>query len=110
MMGRFGKKGRYSCFGFLAVLVLLLPYVMARVVQGNPGKRGGQLMKRFLFLSFILLRLHMGQRAALFISLTHVHHPAANSGGFEVTRIREVSPQNEGVLENFEAYWLTYDF
>ncbi len=30
MMGRFGKKGRYSCFGFLAVLFLLLPYAMAR--------------------------------------------------------------------------------
>ncbi|KAL1253150.1 hypothetical protein QQF64_017843 [Cirrhinus molitorella] len=30
MMGRFGKKGRYSCFGFLAVLLLLLPYAMAR--------------------------------------------------------------------------------
>ncbi|KAL0162952.1 hypothetical protein M9458_042348, partial [Cirrhinus mrigala] len=30
MMGRFGKKGWYSCFGFLAVMVLLLPYAMAR--------------------------------------------------------------------------------
>ncbi|XP_051533050.1 unc-5 netrin receptor Da [Myxocyprinus asiaticus] len=29
MMGRF-EKGRYSCFGILAVLVLLLPYAMAR--------------------------------------------------------------------------------
>ncbi|XP_057216320.1 unc-5 netrin receptor Da [Triplophysa rosa] len=30
MMGRFGKKGRYTCVGFLAVLVFLLPNAMAR--------------------------------------------------------------------------------
>ncbi|KAA0719932.1 hypothetical protein E1301_Tti019905 [Triplophysa tibetana] len=30
MMGRFGKKGRYTCVGFLAVLVLLLPNALAR--------------------------------------------------------------------------------
>ncbi|XDV38558.1 hypothetical protein PO909_007932 [Leuciscus waleckii] len=37
MMGRFGKKGRYSCFIVLAVLVLLLPYAMARGFSSSPS-------------------------------------------------------------------------
>ncbi|XP_016403772.1 netrin receptor UNC5D-like isoform X1 [Sinocyclocheilus rhinocerous] len=43
MMGRFGKKGRYSCFGFLAVLVLLLPYAMARGSRDGLSAMSGTL-------------------------------------------------------------------
>ncbi|XP_059398089.1 netrin receptor UNC5D-like [Carassius carassius] len=42
-MGRFGKKGRYSCFGFLAVLVLLLPYAMARGSRDGLSAMSGTL-------------------------------------------------------------------
>ncbi|XP_026114969.1 netrin receptor UNC5D-like [Carassius auratus] len=42
-MGRFGKKGRYSCFGFLAVLVLLLPYAKARGSRDGLSAMSGTL-------------------------------------------------------------------
>uniref|UniRef100_A0A9J8D327 Netrin receptor UNC5 n=1 Tax=Cyprinus carpio carpio TaxID=630221 RepID=A0A9J8D327_CYPCA len=43
MMGRFGNKGRYSCFGFIVVLVLLLPYAMARGSRDGLSAMSGTL-------------------------------------------------------------------